>query len=75
MMFPARKRWVSLKGVAVKDCPIDCETCYQSCTFWRNGKCDYDKIVEELRAWAKENNFTPYTEDEVRQKFPCAFSD
>jgi len=29
------------------DCPLKLEVCYQSCYFWRDGKCDYDAIMRE----------------------------
>ena len=40
------------RGFWVDDCPLypgEKSYCFPSCTFWREGKCDYEKIVQEMR--------------------------
>lgn len=37
-----------VKGKAIKDCPIVGEVCYPSCYFWRDGKCDYNRIITNI---------------------------
>ncbi|MBA7534411.1 hypothetical protein ES705_26657 [subsurface metagenome] len=36
------------------DCPLKLEVCYQSCYFWRGGKCDHDAIMREHSSGKKE---------------------
>jgi len=33
------------KRVSEPDCPLKLEVCYQACYFWRDGKCDYDRVM------------------------------
>lgn len=54
---------MSSQAHKIKDCPIKLEYCYPSCTFWRDKKCQYRKIVREMRGEVPPNPVGAIYED------------